>query len=104
MLVALRVRMRRMAAVVMMAHRHAEAGGQRRRSLQGHDQREADGEQSEQLQVHVPDSSASQLTFDAQRIAQMQSMVDTLEHLARHCHGDQRPECPILDDLAAPAS
>ena len=39
-----------------------------------------------------------------QRIAQMQSMVDTLEHLATHCHGDQRPECPILDDLAAPAS
>lgn len=36
------------------------------------------------------------------RIAEMQSMVDTLEHLAKHCHGDQRPECPILDDLSAP--
>lgn len=35
-----------------------------------------------------------------QRIAEMQSMVDTLEHLAKHCHGDQRPECPILDDLS----
>jgi len=39
-----------------------------------------------------------------ERIAQMQSMVDTLEHLARHCHGDHRPECPILDDLATPVS
>lgn len=39
-----------------------------------------------------------------QRIAQMQSMVDTLEHLAGHCHGDHRPECPILDDLATPVS
>jgi Cu(I)-responsive transcriptional regulator len=39
-----------------------------------------------------------------QRIAEMQSMVDTLEHLARHCHGDHRPECPILADLAAPAA
>lgn len=39
-----------------------------------------------------------------QRIAQMQSMVDTLEHLAEHCHGDHRPECPILDDLATPVS
>ena len=39
-----------------------------------------------------------------ERIAQMQSMVDTLEHLARHCHGDHRPECPILDDLAAPVA
>jgi Cu(I)-responsive transcriptional regulator len=34
------------------------------------------------------------------RIAEMQSMVDTLEHLAAHCHGDQRPDCPILSDLA----
>ena len=39
-----------------------------------------------------------------ERIAQMQSMVDTLEHLAKHCHGDSRPECPILDDLATPVS
>lgn len=34
------------------------------------------------------------------RIAEMQGMVDTLEHLAAHCHGDQRPDCPILSDLA----
>lgn len=35
-----------------------------------------------------------------QRIVEMQSMVATLEHLTQHCHGDQRPECPILEDLA----
>jgi MerR family copper efflux transcriptional regulator len=34
------------------------------------------------------------------RIAELDTMVRTLDHLARHCHGDQRPECPILDDLA----
>lgn len=34
------------------------------------------------------------------RIAEMQSMVHALEHLAKHCHGDHRPDCPILDDLA----
>jgi MerR family copper efflux transcriptional regulator len=34
------------------------------------------------------------------RIAEMQDLRRTLEHLVRHCHGDQRPECPILDDLA----
>jgi MerR family transcriptional regulator, copper efflux regulator len=34
-----------------------------------------------------------------EKIAGMQAMVQTLEHLARHCHGDHRPECPILDDL-----
>jgi len=34
------------------------------------------------------------------RIAEMQSMVATLEHLTHNCHGDGRPECPILEDLA----
>jgi hypothetical protein len=27
-------------------------------------------------------------------------MADSLRHLAAHCHGDARPDCPILDDLA----
>ena len=36
------------------------------------------------------------------RIGALQSMADTLEHLARHCHGDHRPHCPILEDLAKP--
>jgi Cu(I)-responsive transcriptional regulator len=35
------------------------------------------------------------------RIAEMQAMRRTLIGLASHCHGDQRPDCPILDDLAA---
>jgi Cu(I)-responsive transcriptional regulator len=34
------------------------------------------------------------------RIAEMQEMVETLEHLSDHCHGDHRPDCPILEDLA----
>ena len=33
------------------------------------------------------------------KIAELQSMVDTLEHLANHCDGDSRPDCPILADL-----
>ena len=34
------------------------------------------------------------------RIDEMQAMQRTLQHLAHSCHGDERPECPILDDLA----
>lgn len=34
------------------------------------------------------------------RIAEMQAMADTLRELAAACHGDDRPDCPILDDLA----
>ena len=38
------------------------------------------------------------------RIADMQAMVATLEHLAKTCHGDDRPDCPIIDDLARSAA
>lgn len=36
-----------------------------------------------------------------ERLAGLQSMLGTLEHLAANCHGDDRPDCPILDDLSA---
>lgn len=36
------------------------------------------------------------------RIDEMQAMVGTLEHLTHNCHGDSRPDCPILEDLAGP--
>jgi len=35
-----------------------------------------------------------------QRIVAMQEMQRTLQHLIHCCHGDERPECPILDELA----
>ncbi len=34
------------------------------------------------------------------RIESLESMCRTLERLACDCPGDQRPDCPILDDLA----
>ncbi|MGA8007113.1 MAG: Cu(I)-responsive transcriptional regulator [Burkholderiales bacterium] len=37
-----------------------------------------------------------------QRIAELQAMKRTLQALAVHCHGDDRPECPILEGLADP--
>ncbi|WP_374432083.1 Cu(I)-responsive transcriptional regulator [Tabrizicola sp.] len=33
------------------------------------------------------------------RIREMQDMKATLQHLVHSCAGDQRPDCPILDDL-----
>lgn len=38
------------------------------------------------------------------KIAELQAMAQTLEHLANHCHGNDRPDCPILTDLAEPAA
>ncbi len=34
------------------------------------------------------------------RVDEMHAMQRTLQHLAQCCHGDERPDCPILDDLA----
>jgi Cu(I)-responsive transcriptional regulator len=33
------------------------------------------------------------------KIEELRSMRAALAELAAHCHGDQRPDCPILDDL-----
>jgi len=37
------------------------------------------------------------------KIRELKSLRLTLASLAAHCHGDERPECPILDDLAGSA-
>jgi Cu(I)-responsive transcriptional regulator len=36
------------------------------------------------------------------KIAELEAMRKTLVDLIHRCHGDSRPACPILDDLAAP--
>jgi Cu(I)-responsive transcriptional regulator len=38
------------------------------------------------------------------KIAELQGMRRALQHLADHCQGDHRPDCPILDDLAEGAA
>jgi MerR family copper efflux transcriptional regulator len=37
------------------------------------------------------------------KVDELEQMRHSLEHLAASCHGDARPECPILHDLAASA-
>lgn len=44
-------------------------------------------------QAHVEELDA--------RIRELEAMKRTLMELAAHCHGDERPECPILAGLAA---
>ena len=34
------------------------------------------------------------------KMAELETMARSLEHLATHCRGDERPDCPIIDDLA----
>lgn len=45
---------------------------------------------------HVANEHLKQID---EKIAQLQSLRDTLAHLVDTCAGDHRPECPILNDL-----
>lgn len=38
-----------------------------------------------------------------QKARDLQEMAGTLKHLARTCHGDARPDCPIIESLAQPS-
>jgi MerR family transcriptional regulator, copper efflux regulator len=39
-----------------------------------------------------------------EKIAELESMRTTLRKLIHACHGDERPDCPILEDIAGSAS
>jgi len=36
-----------------------------------------------------------------EKLKELQAMKATLEHLVHCCHGDDRPDCPIIESLAA---
>ena len=38
------------------------------------------------------------------KIADLTAMRDTLSHLVKTCHGNDRPDCPILNSLSASSS
>lgn len=48
----------------------------------------------------VKDIALAHIADLERKIAEMKGMVKTLSHLAHCCGGDNRPDCPILDDLA----
>ncbi|MBS0294043.1 MAG: Cu(I)-responsive transcriptional regulator [Proteobacteria bacterium] len=50
----------------------------------------------------VKQIAQAHITSLAERIAAMQAMQRSLQALVGCCHGDDRPDCPILDDLAGP--
>ena len=58
-----------------------------------HDRSRASSQVKRIAQAHIEDLS--------ERIASMQAMQRTLQTLVSCCQGNDRPDCPILDDLAA---
>ncbi|MBL8022110.1 MAG: Cu(I)-responsive transcriptional regulator [Leptospirales bacterium] len=49
--------------------------------------------------AQVKDLTQSHIASLEKKIAELQSMASALRHLAKNCHGDSRPDCPILDNL-----
>ncbi len=43
--------------------------------------------------------AAAKLTEIERKIAELAAMKEMLGHLVAHCHGDNRPDCPIMDEL-----
>ena len=35
------------------------------------------------------------------KVRSLQSMIDTLRQLSDHCHGDEQPDCPIIEGFAS---
>ena len=58
------------------------------------DRRRASAEVRRMAQDHVGEID--------RKIEELKGMRRTLTHLIERCHGDSRPDCPILDDLAGP--
>ncbi|MCE9598772.1 MAG: Cu(I)-responsive transcriptional regulator [Spirochaetia bacterium] len=50
----------------------------------------------------VKDLTQTHITLLEKKIIELQSMASVLRHLANNCHGDGRPDCPILDNLEGP--
>jgi MerR family copper efflux transcriptional regulator len=49
----------------------------------------------------VKDIAMGHVAALAKKMQELKEMSDTLLHLASHCHGDDRPDCPILTTLGS---
>ena len=60
-------------------------------------------EDSDRASSEVKRIASQHLTRIGKKIDELEGLRRTLETLIDRCHGDDRPDCPILDDLAAGA-
>ncbi len=57
-------------------------------------------EDRERASADVKRLAAGHLAQVERKIDELRAMRDTLAELVERCHGDARPDCPILEDLA----
>jgi Cu(I)-responsive transcriptional regulator len=54
--------------------------------------------------AQVKHLASNHLRLIDRKIAELRQVRATLVDLIERCHGDDRPDCPILDDLASPGT
>ncbi|MEM7430187.1 MAG: Cu(I)-responsive transcriptional regulator [Pseudomonadota bacterium] len=57
-------------------------------------------EDKSRASAHVKELAREHLTEIERKIAELTSMRDVLNTLVQSCRGDDRPDCPIIDNLA----
>ena len=57
-------------------------------------------EDKSRASADVKDIAQTKLTEIDQKIREMMELRRTLEHLVHACHGNDRPDCPILEGLS----
>ena len=56
--------------------------------------------QASRASADVKKMAQAHIASIEEKIAQLEGMKTMLAGLVAACHGDERPECPILEDLA----
>ena len=57
-------------------------------------------EDQDRASADVKKLASEHLTHIDAKIEELRAMRATLAHLIDHCHGDARPDCPIINELA----
>ncbi len=57
-------------------------------------------EDKDRASADVKLMAQSKLREIDRKIIELRELQHTLNHLVAHCHGDQRPDCPILENMS----
>lgn len=57
-------------------------------------------EDKDRASADVKSMAKSKLQEIDRKITELRELQHTLNHLVAHCHGDQRPDCPILENMS----
>ncbi|MDQ0997609.1 MerR family copper efflux transcriptional regulator [Phyllobacterium ifriqiyense] len=60
-------------------------------------------EDKDRASADVKSMAQSKLQEVERKITELRELQHTLNHLVAHCHGDQRPDCPILENISGEA-